>query len=146
MARYLLTACLVLGASAALADGAPHLGKPRADYILHCAGCHGMTGEGTVQGGVPPFPGSVGHIAGSDIGRSYIMHVPGVISTGMNDAEIAEVLNYILDNWGQGAEPFTAQEVTRRRAIEIGDVVAYRREVVADLRRAGIEIAEYPWP
>lgn len=137
---------VMLAATLALPALAQDSGKPRSDYILHCAGCHGLTGAGTVQGGVPPFPDSVGHIAASDIGRTYIMHVPGVISTEMSDARIADVMNYILDNWADGQGHFTAEEVTRRRAIPIGDVVSYRRKVVEELRRAGIEIAAYPWP
>ena len=41
---------------------------------------------------------------------------------------------------------FTAEEVTRRRAIPVEGVVGSRREVVAELARAGIRIADYPWP
>lgn len=118
----------------------------RANYILHCSGCHGMSGAGTVEGGIPAFPNSVGHIAGSELGRTYITHVPGVVSTEMEDAEIAEVLNYILDEWSDGGQHFTAKEVTRRRAENVGDVVELRREVVEELKRAGVEIADYPWP
>lgn len=118
----------------------------RTNYILHCAGCHGMQGLGTLEGGIPPFPDSIGHIVSADIGRTYVMHVPGVISTDMSDAEIAAVMNYIIDEWSDGGPLFTAEEVTRRRALTVGDVVAFRREVVAELRKSGIEIADYPWP
>ncbi len=143
IALALLAPVLALAGSPALAvEG----GKPRSDYILHCAGCHGMTGEGTELGGVPAIPNSVGHIATIDIGRTYIMHVPGVISTDMTDAGIADVMNYILDHWADGQNHFTPEEVARRRAIPIGDVVTYRRKVVDELRGAGIEIAPYPWP
>ena len=118
----------------------------RANYVLYCSGCHGMSGEGTRSGGVPAFPGSVSLIAGSDSGRTYITHVPGVISNSMDDAEIADVLNYILDEWGDGGAHFTGEEVTTRRREDIGDVVAFRRHVVRELQASGIEIAEYPWP
>lgn len=121
-------------------------GKPRADYLLYCAGCHGMQGLGTVEGGIPAFPDSVAHIAGIDIGRTYIMHVPGVISTELDAADTANVLNYILDQWGDGKDHFTAKEVVTRKAIPIGDVVVYRRKVVEELARSGITLAEYPWP
>ncbi len=122
--------------------------KARADYILHCSGCHGMSGKGTVAGGIPAFPGSIGHIAGYENGRDYILQVPGVTTTGMDDAAIAEVLNYILEEWSEGidAPKFTAHEVTRRRARPARDVVDYRREVVGELGMRGIEIAAYPWP
>lgn len=140
----LLTAAA--GFAAPAAGGDPAAAKARSDYILHCAGCHGMQGLGTMEGGIPPFPDSIGHIVGADIGRTYVMHVPGVISTDMSDDRIAAVMNYIIDEWSDGAPHFTGEEVTRRRALEVGDVVKFRREVVAELRKSGIEIADYPWP
>ncbi|WBU57349.1 c-type cytochrome [Paracoccus sediminicola] len=118
----------------------------RANYILHCSGCHGLTGQGTIAGGIPAFPDSVQHIADVEIGRDYILHVPGVIGTKMSDAEIAGVLNYILDEWGEGKGHFTGDEVTRRRASTVGNVVLFRREVVKTLDASGIAIADYPWP
>ncbi|MEO9779444.1 MAG: cytochrome c [Sedimentitalea sp.] len=117
-----------------------------ANYTLHCSGCHRQDGEGAIEGGIPAFQDSVGHIAGTEIGRTYIMHVPGVISTNMTDADVAGVLNYILDKWGEGGEEFTAEEVTRRRALPVADVVSYRRHVVDELNNKGVQIAEYPWP
>ena len=142
-------AFLLLGlalAGAAAPSGAAEL-SPRASYILHCSGCHGMTGAGATEAGIPDFAGSVGHIATLDLGRTYIMHVPGVVSASLSDAQIAEVMNYVLDAWGDGASaPFTPEEVTRRRAIPVGDVVAFRRVVAEEMGRAGLPIAEYPWP
>ena len=121
---------------------------PRVNYVLHCAGCHGMSGEGSRVGGIPAFPYSVAHIASIDAGRTYMMHVPGVISAGLSDAQIAEVTNYILEEWSDGAAftPFDAAEVTRRRAVPVSNVVEYRRVVAEELAAQGIELAEYPWP
>ena len=135
---------LVLSLSAAGAQDY----APRVNYVLHCAGCHGMTGEGSRTGGIPAFPGSVGHIASVDAGRTYMMHVPGVVSAGLSDAQIAEVMNYILAEWSEGADftPFDAAEVTRRRAEPVANVVEYRRVVVDELAAQGIEVAYYPWP
>lgn len=139
----------ILVCLALLLPGAPVLAgalSPHASYILQCSGCHLLNGEGAPEAGIPTFPGSVGLIAGADIGRTYMMHVPGVVSASLSDAEIAEVVNYVLDSWGDGAAHFTAEEVTRRRAIPVGDVVAFRREVAAELATEGITIADYPWP
>ena len=121
---------------------------PRVNYVLHCAGCHGMTGEGSRVGGIPAFPDSVAYIASIDAGRTYMMHVPGVISAGLSDAQIAEVTNYILAEWSDGAAftPFDAAEVTRRRALPVSNVVEYRRVVAEELAAQGIELAHYPWP
>ena len=117
------------------------------DYILRCAGCHGMEGKGTEVGGVPAFPDSIGAIAGFDAGRTYILHVPGVQSASLDEAAIAEVMNYVLRNWSDGtAEPFTEAEVQARQDRRVPDIVAARRDIVLELRAQGIEIASYPWP
>lgn len=134
----------ILLSGAALAEAGAV--SPHASYALHCSGCHTMGGEGAPEAGIPTFVDSVGNIARSEQGRTYMMHVPGVISAGLSDAGIAEVMNYILDAWGEGAPHFSAEEVTSRRAIPVEDVIAYRREVAAALEGAGVPIAGYPWP
>ncbi|WP_138466534.1 cytochrome c [Poseidonocella sp. HB161398] len=143
MIRTVLPALLLTALAAPLHAGS---GKARSDYILRCAGCHGMTGEGTVEGGVPAFPGSVGAIAGVDAGRTYMMHVPGVVGASLGNAEIAAVMNYVLGEWSEGAAPFTEEEVARRRAVPVPDVVVLRRSVVEGLEADGIYVADYPWP
>lgn len=117
------------------------------NYILRCAGCHGTTGMGTANAGVPPFPDSVGHIAGLESGRSYMLHVPGVVSSSLSDTQIADVLNYILERWsGMPFTPFTTEEVIDRRQADVPDIVVARRAIVENLNSQGITIAAYPWP
>lgn len=143
MRRILLGMTLVFSsASVAGAESA----QAHRDYVLHCSGCHGMSGMGAPEGGIPPFPDSVGRIASSDIGRTYIMHVPGVVANSLTDERVADVMNFVLDRWGDGEQPFSTEEVTHRRAMPIGDVVIYRRKVVEELGATGVEIADYPWP
>jgi len=139
-------AVLALAVTASAAGAQDY--APRVNYVLHCAGCHGMTGEGSRAGGIPAFPDSVAHIAAVDAGRTYMMHVPGVVSAGLSNAEIAEVMNYILAEWSGGVDfdPFDEAEVTRRRAEPVTDVVGYRRGVVDELAAQGITVAYYPWP
>ncbi|MGQ9364697.1 c-type cytochrome [Azospirillum sp. ST 5-10] len=125
--------------------------KPRTNYILRCTGCHGMDGAGSAIGGIPDFRGMVGAFAGDDEGRTYLLHVPGVIGASLSDAEIAGVLNYIMENWAGASlpadfRPFTAAEVTDRRARPVADVVVLRRRIVARLGESGIATADYPWP
>lgn len=140
----LALALLALGSAAQAETGGYNA---HTNYILRCSGCHGLEGMGAEAAGVPPFPGSVGHIAASDLGRTYMMHVPGVVSASLSDAEIAAVMNYVIDRWSDAAfTPFTVAEVTERRAVPVEDVVAFRRGVVAELQADGIDIADYPWP
>ncbi|WP_353475831.1 cytochrome c (plasmid) [Salipiger sp. H15] len=143
MRKILMAAALTIAAGGPL--GAQEM-SPRATFVLHCAGCHRMDGQGSLPGGIPAFPDSVGHIANTDEGRTYIMHVPGVLGASLTDAEIAEVVNYILETWSDGAPRFDEAEVTRRRAIPVPDVVRKRREIVAELAEQGIPLSTYPWP
>lgn len=122
-----------------------------ANYVLRCAGCHGMEGAGTAEGGIPDFRGYVGAFTRTEAARTYVMHVPGVVSASLSDAEIAAVMNYLVEEWGGESipdpfVPFTPNEVTRLRAVPVEDVVAFRREVVDDLAERGIATADYPWP
>lgn len=142
----ILASVVVAGSQTIAGETAGKYG--RVDYLLHCSGCHGTKGNGTITGGIPAFPNSISHIASYENGRNYILQVPGVITTNMSDPEIARVLNYILEEWGDGAEvaPFSGPEVTRRRALPAREVAEYRREITEELRQSDIEIAEYPWP
>lgn len=116
------------------------------DYLLHCSGCHRATGEGAPSAGIPAFANSVAHIAATDLGRTYLMHVPGIVSAGLPDRQTADVVNYVLDVWGDQENHFTPEEVAKRRAIPVEDVVALRREVATELEKQGKSIADYPWP
>lgn len=124
---------------------------PHTNYVLRCAGCHGMNGSGAPAAGIADFNGMVGAFTGIDEGRTYLMHVPGVVGSGLSDSEIAAVMNYVMETWAGSSlpdpyVPFTASEVGERRAIDIPDVVENRREVAALLEALGIETADYPWP
>jgi mono/diheme cytochrome c family protein len=119
-------------------------------YLLRCSGCHQVDGQGATPAGVPPFPGFIDGLVNDEAGRTYVVLVPGVAGSGLADAQTAQVLNYVQDRWAQpGARPaprFTAEEVARRRATPVSDVVAYRRALVARIAKRGTPIADYPWP
>jgi len=124
---------------------------PHTNYILRCAGCHGVTGLGAPHAGIPTFPDLVGVFAGDDDGRTYLFHVPGINGASLSDREIAGVMNYVMEAWAGRSlpadfVPFTEEEVTMRRAIPVADVVAFRRAVVERLAAQGLVAAEYPWP
>lgn len=128
---------------------APALAQERSahtNYILRCVGCHGFDGMGSKVGGVPAFPGSIGALARSGDGRTYLLHVPGVVNSSLTNAEIAQVMNFILDRWSEGAPKFDTAEVDRRRATPVPDIVAMRREIGTELQREGVFLAQYPWP
>ncbi len=141
---------LAVAAPAASAESGEQL-SARANYILRCTGCHGLEGAGSEVGGIPDFRGYVGAFSRTEDGRAYLMHVPGVINSSLTNAEIAAVMNYVMQTFGGGSvpadfKPFTTEEVDALRTQPVEDVVVYRREVVKALSSAGIATASYPWP
>jgi hypothetical protein len=143
------TACLVL----VLACCRVLAGERSApvNYVLHCSGCHGMDGNGHESAGVPDFRDAVAAFAMDEEGRTYLLHVPGIVNASLTDEEISAVLNYVMDHWGgkalgSGFVRFTAQESAERRARRVSDVVAFRRQIAARLNGEGIPTAGYPWP
>lgn len=113
-------------------------------YRLHCSGCHGNEGAGSKIGRIPPFVGIVGHFAAGPEGRLYLVRVPGVANAALPDADTANLLNYVLRNWGGNlpaqAHDFTAAEVHELRGINVDDVAALRRKLAAELSRQGISV------
>ncbi|MGK9231770.1 cytochrome c [Inquilinus limosus] len=145
--KALVLAALLLAGPAWAQDARPaHI-----DYMLKCSGCHGADGSGSPERGIPDFRGYVDGFARTEKGRIYVMHVPGVVNSSLSNDRIAAVMNYVIASFGApatrpGVQPFTPEEVDRLRAAPVPDVVAYRREVVAELAEAGIPVAGYPWP
>lgn len=143
-----LTAGLA-AASVAIAETAHR--TPRTNFILRCVGCHGMDGSGSEKGGIPDFRNYVGAFSRDDAGRTYVMHVPGVVNANLTNAEIADVMNYVMKTFGGTSlpddyHPFDRVEVDQRRANPVKDIVGMRREIAASLAEQGIATAGYPWP
>ena len=146
MGKWILALTIIVAVPAA-ADDRP----APVNYVLRCLGCHLQDGSGLPSAGIPDFVGKVGIFAGSDEGRRYLLHVPGVINSGLSNQETADLLNYIMDTYAgqsmpEGSVPFTADEVAILKAQDVGNVVAYRRQLAAQFEAAGIVAADYPWP
>lgn len=121
----------------------------QSNYMLRCAGCHGMDGKGVETAGIPPFPGFVDVFFNDAQSRLYLMHVPGVVGSSLTNDEIAEVMNYVVDRWGASGEVvkhFTPDEVSRLRQQPVKDVVVLRRNISERLSSEGVDLPEYTWP
>lgn len=125
--------------------------SPANAYILRCAGCHGMEGAGSQTGGIPDFRGTVAAFAYLPAGRRYVVQVPGVLASGLDPQQTADVMNHLMTRWG-GASltgefvPFTEAEVAQLQAEVIPDVVGFRRDLAAEMTRNNLPVAAYPWP
>lgn len=132
---------LLLAASAAShADG--HY-SARTNYTLHCQGCHGADGLGSLPERVPPLANSIGNFLRVSDGRRYLVQVPGVAYAGLDDADLAQLLNYVLERFSAAQlptefRPYTAAEVTSVRR-EREDIVALRGRLTTELlKQSGV--------
>jgi len=120
---------------AALADEE----RAEVNYMLHCQGCHLPEAAG-FAGRVPPMRDFAGFFLHSDEGREYLVRVPGVAGSALPDAEIAELLNWLLERYSNEQlpaefQPFTAAEVAALRTNPVHDPARAREAILADLAR-----------
>ena len=107
---------------------------PELAYTLECAGCHRADGGGT-PGSVPQLRDSVARFLAVPGGREYLSRVPGVAQAPLDDAELAAVLNWIVERFDRahvpaGFVPYTAEEVGKLRRQPLVDVEAARTRLV----------------
>lgn len=110
-----------------------------------------MQGAGSVKGGIPDFRNYVASFSYLPQGRQYVMQVPGVLISRLDDTNIATVMNYVMTQFGgtslqQNFQPFSASEVATLRQNSITDVVKFRRDLVKTMQAQQLPVAAYPWP
>jgi len=108
---------------------------PHADYLLYCRGCHLANGEG-VPPEVPTLH-ELGKLMASAEGREYIIRVPGVSQTAMNDEQLAAVLNWVLAEFNADAlsadhEPYDAREIGEARGKVLEDPLKVRAAILGN--------------
>jgi hypothetical protein len=114
---------------------------PQRDYILACAGCHGLHGVSNPSL-VPSLQGLAGYFLDLPKGRAYLSRLPNVAFSTLSDEQLAAVLNYMVFDIGagsapSGARPYLAAEVGQWRKLPLTEVTlsAYRRQLVEILIR-----------
>ena len=101
---------------------------PESDYLLYCGGCHLRSGAG-IPPDIPDLRRDMDRFARSRLGRDYPVRVPGSAQADLTDAELAAVLNWMLDRFYTKTEDiarYTGDEVGRYRASTLADPLAYR--------------------
>ena len=134
MRRVLLIALMLLGALA-LADSPT---RAKQHYQLHCMGCHGEDGAG-LEGQVPSLRDTLSRISKGELGRDYVLRVPGVTQSSLSSEELAEVLNWAIREFSdaEAAEttpPFTATEVASARTRPLLEIGPTRARVLSEAR------------
>ena len=121
-----LIACLLSVHPAAATDA-------ESNYLLHCAGCHLVDGSG-VPDKVPSLKGNLGWLAARDEGRDYLARVPGASQAPITDAELADVINWLLVEFGsvkanQADRLLSANDVSTARVNVLADPELRRQEL-----------------
>lgn len=132
---------LLAGGAGAAEPGA----RAQLNYLHHCVGCHGMDGGGAPSKGVPSMRGTLGRFLQVPGGREFIVQVPGVMSSPLDDKAIAELMNWLLprvsrDTLPDGLRAYDAAEIARLRGTRPVDVGAVRQRLVDEARAAGIAV------
>jgi mono/diheme cytochrome c family protein len=118
-------------AGGSVAAGAADLRRGFKVYTEHCASCHGEQGEG-VRGMYPALAGNravlmatpvnlvrvlrEGGYAPSTAGNPRPFGMPPFAGT-LSDEDMAAVLSYVRNAWGQKAAPVSAFDVSRGREL-----------------------------
>jgi hypothetical protein len=89
------------------------------NWTLNCQGCHRPDGTGS-QGTAPSLAGTVAKFLTVPGGRDYLGRVPGVATSPLGNADLAELMNWMFwrfdrEHLPTDFQPFTAQEIGRLR-------------------------------
>ena len=121
-------------------------GHGRLPYLMGCVGCHGEAGV-TISQKVPDLKDQIGYFLNVPDGRAYLVRLPNVAFAPISDAELADMMNYMVFTLGgssvpKGAKPYSASEVGKLRKQPLTEVplFQYRTEIVERL------IADYHAP
>ena len=142
-----LTLVLLGAASSGFAAGdAINPERAKYHYQMFCQGCH--TPDGAGANAIPPLKNFMGYFLRSQRGREFMVRVPGSALSTLDDAELAEVLNWSIDNFAgeslpaTGYIPYTSQEVAVLRAQPLQEIENHRASVLAEIAALEAQGAE----
>lgn len=168
--RYLLIAGLMCAMTAPLAlaraipdpaqkhaPGNEELQKPIAqagystpvNYQLQCAGCHLGDGTGSKANDTPKMKDFVGNFLKVEGGREFLVRVPGMSQSALNNAQLADLLNWLMRKDGMAGksmpehyQPYTEAEVAAVRKVALLNLPDTRAGLIKQMREKGIAIED----
>lgn len=137
--QLLFIAWLALGSAISPSDAQTAFDPARTQFVLRCGGCHGPNGVSPPKF-VPMLRDTVGWFLCTPTARDYVIRLPNVSRAQLSDADLADVLNYVLFDLGgtsapPEAEAFNAAEVSAARSKPLNNIplFAFREQVVTDM-------------
>lgn len=113
--------------------------------MLNCWGCHRAHGEG-IPGTAPSLRGAADFMRVPG-GRDYLIEVPGVAQSALDDADVAAVMNWIIESFSAdrifpGFRPYTRDEVAKTRTTHLMDINGARAKLISEMVAMKIRAAE----
>jgi cytochrome c553 len=92
-------------------------------WTLNCQGCHRPDGTGSA-GTAPSLAGTVARFLSVPGGREYLGRVPGVATSPLSNADLSEVMNWMLwrfdkEHLPANFQPYTAAEIGQLRGAPL---------------------------
>jgi hypothetical protein len=108
--------------------------EPPMNYALQCMGCHTPDGAG-VADRVPSIRDTLLPFARMADGRRFLVQVPGSAQSTLSNAELAELLNWMIRTLSAAQPaapfvPFTEREVADYRTQTLIEVRATRERLL----------------
>ncbi|WP_061240762.1 hypothetical protein [Ectopseudomonas composti] len=117
------------------------------NYQLQCAGCHLGDGTGSKINDTPKMKDFVGNFLKVEGGREFLVRVPGMSQSALNNAQLADLLNWLLDKNGMAGasmpehyQPYSENEVARLRKVSMLNLPDTRAHLIEQMREQGIVI------
>lgn len=112
----------------------PAMANPALDYMLNCRGCHRVDGSGT-PGAVPALRGHVARFLSVPGGRDFLIRVPGVAQSILDDERLADLMNWLVRRFDpehvpEDFRPYDAPEVAELRKAALTDPGQVREELL----------------
>jgi len=106
--------------------------SPRINYLLYCTGCHAADGAGKPPN-VPSLRDELGRMISVPEMRSYLVRIPGASQAPISDADLTDIINWLLHEFNSNTLPanfeeYTIDEVSNARRNILADPLRYRSE------------------
>ncbi len=137
---FVVALCALLGVVTTTDTSIAGDARARADYMIHCQGCHVPDGRG-FPNRVPDMRVTLPLLLSVEGGRAFLVQVPGSAMSVLSNDRLAGTLNWMVKNMADEATiaaftDYTETEVEQMRAVRLDDVLTTRHALIGHLENA----------